>query len=83
MAIAQSGARAHLGQLRAGLKRSECPEDSERLGEVNIATNLLKQRVAQCISPVALPKLPPPGHQVKRGGGGYRAVAGELLAAEL
>jgi hypothetical protein len=83
LAIAQSGARAHLDQLRARLKRSERPEDSERLEEVNIATNLLKQRIAQYISPVALPKLPPPAPQVKRGGGGYRAVAGELLAAEL
>ena len=64
------------------LKRSGRPGDRETL-EVQIATHLLRQRIAQRVRPVALPKLPPPAPHVKRGGGRYRAVAGEFIAAEL
>ena len=40
-------ARAHLDKVRFNLRKSENPEDAPKVEQANIATNLVRQRIAE------------------------------------
>jgi hypothetical protein len=74
-------ARGYLDNVRYKFRKSDDPEDEQKVEQANAATNLLRQRIAEYETGVAAQT--PASSQLKRGGGGFKTVAREAVAKDL
>ena len=72
-------ARTALQRVRHKFRDSEDPADKQKIEQANIATNLVRQRIAEYASGVAAQT--PASSELKTGG--YKTVAREAMAKEL